>query len=287
MAVASGKLNRAVRAIADEISLLHRLLNTIRRASKESQNLKAAKLFKILDDEGNDLEQMLRECFAHNIRDQFPGLSETIRARLASTMLLRRKRILYRRSRYGKAPIKPKKTTLQPAIKPPSSVAPEQAQVSGRPESTAKTAQSIVQSLAPSATTLAADKFKRASAPSVISATKTVAFGNHEDLVFPSAPKGYVRQKYKRLEEERQREHEAYLQSLPGYLFYLEHNGKPPLDPGAVSELRQKISEAKAELQRTLERDWEDCNAAMLEVICPFCFYALLIVDVLDEKKWQ
>jgi hypothetical protein len=290
--VANEKLDRSIRVIANEISLLHRLSNTIRRASKDSQNLKAAKSFRIQDDEGNDAEPLLRELFASYILGRFPDISNAIRQRLASTMLLRRKRILYRRSRYGETPIRPKKTISQPTITLPptqqqAAIAPEQPLGPDGPEVAAKSAQSIVQSLAVSATTLVADNFKKASAPSVVSVTKTVALGNHEDLIFPPAPNGRVKQKYKQLKKQREEEHKTYLKSLPFYLLYEEHNGQPPLNLDTLSKLRQKISDAEAKLQKILEKDWNDCNRAIAEVTCPFCFYALPSLDVIDEKKWK
>lgn len=92
--------------MASEITLLHELSNTIRKASREANNVKAALSFKIEDEEGNDLEEPLKNHFAANIKDRFPGLSDIIRLRLAEAMILRRKRVLYKRSRYSKAPIR-------------------------------------------------------------------------------------------------------------------------------------------------------------------------------------
>lgn len=290
--VANENLDQSVRAIASEISLLHRLSNTIRRASKESQNLKAVKSFRIRDDQGNDAEQLLHELFAHHIHDRFPGISDVIRRRLASTMLLRRKRILYRRSRYGEDPIRPKTTFSQPIITLPpaqqqTAVAPEQPLVPNGPDVVTTPAQSIVQSQAVGATTLDADNFQKASAQSVVSATKTVALGHHEDLIFPPAPNGRVKQKYKQLEKQHLKEHKAYLNLLPDYSVYVEHRGQPPLNLDTLSQLLQKISDAEAKLKMTLGNDWNDCNRAIAEVTCPFCFYALPSLDVIDEKKWQ
>lgn len=92
--------------MAIEISLLHELSNIIRKASREANNVKAALSFNITDEEGNDLEKPLKGHFAANIRDRFPGISDILSLRLAETMILRRKRILYKRSRYSKAPMR-------------------------------------------------------------------------------------------------------------------------------------------------------------------------------------
>jgi hypothetical protein len=289
---ASENLDQPLRAVAHGISLLHKLSNTIRKASKESQNLTAAKSFHVQDDEGNDAEPLLRELFTNYIRDRFPEISDAIRQRLASTMLMRRKRILYRRSRYGETPIRPKKIVSQPVVTLPSAQqhtaeAPEQPPRADEVEVGAKSSQSVVQSLAVSATTLAADTFKKASAPSVVSVTKTVALGDHEDLIFPPAPNGHIKRRYRHLKKYREEEHKAHLNSLPHYSLYEEYNGQPPLSLDVVSELRQEISISKAKLQKTLERDWNDCSRATVEVACPFCFYALPSPDVVDEKKWK
>lgn len=99
-------LDSTIESMASEITLLHELSNTIRKASREANNVKAALSFKIEDEEGNDLEEPLKNHFAANIKDRFPGLSDIIRLRLAEAMILRRKRVLYKRSRYSKAPIR-------------------------------------------------------------------------------------------------------------------------------------------------------------------------------------
>ena len=208
MVLVKETFEHAVQDIAKEISLLHKLSNNIRRASRESQNSKAANLFKIKDKEGNDLELFLCKFFAGNILDQFPGISEGIQNRLVSTMLLRRKRILYRRYRYAKTPIRPMQTVPQPISNPHSA----QPQITMHPNhhkeskesenslSTAKLSPSILHSQASKATTLAADKFQKASSPSVASATKTVALDDHENLIFPSPPRVKAKQIFKQPE---------------------------------------------------------------------------------------
>lgn len=105
-ATAYNYLESAVESMASEISLLHELTNTIRRASKKANEVRAASSFQIRDEEGNDLEEPLKSHFAANIQDHFPGISDIIRLRLAKTMVLRRKRILYKRFRYSQAPIR-------------------------------------------------------------------------------------------------------------------------------------------------------------------------------------
>lgn len=106
--------------------MLFRPSNVIRKASRESQNVKAAKNFRIVDDEGNDEEPLLRQRFLWHIRSQFAGdlqdpadqaAAEELTQRLVSTMLLWRKRVMYRKNRYGSSkPIKPVKSIQQPQV---------------------------------------------------------------------------------------------------------------------------------------------------------------------------
>ena len=109
-------MKQALTAVAEDISILHKLSNTIRTASAESHNVKAATNFEIRDADGNNLGQLFKDEFAASLlKIKFPGASERIRARLASAMLLRRRRILYRKSRQAARPIRilPKPTAAE------------------------------------------------------------------------------------------------------------------------------------------------------------------------------
>jgi len=251
---------------------------------------------------------------------------------------------------------------------------PENPQPFDGREPTAKSAQSIVQSAAISATTLAADSFKKASIPSVVSATKTIALSNHEDLIFPPAPTGRLEKRFKQLKKQREEEHKAYVNSLksnqsgsgklvhqvlqvrycdekklagllhtlfryrtcklslrrgkfylntPRFLtekelnsilkadligedsdtnFFVATNSERQKELDAIRKegdsmgggddmnkkyLDAQIHAAEAKLQATLEGDWKCCCEVIAEMACPFCFYALPSLDVVDEKKWK
>lgn len=247
---------RAVHRIADQISLLHKLSNTIRRASKDVQNVEAEKAPRICDDEGNDAEDFLRQVFAHYIQDRFPTTSQTIQQRLASTMVLRRKRILYRRSRYGNNPIHVSNRLAPPVVTVPRAQPTAQSRKKdAHPETTDSRSQthSLNKSLAQSATTLAAKNFHKASTPSLVSVSKTVALGSHEYLVFPTAPTAIIKKKHRQLMKERER--------------------------GSI--------DIKRRLDSQDPQDWEDAIDAVGEVVCPFCFHALPARDVVNEMSWK
>ncbi|RYP30524.1 hypothetical protein DL767_006201 [Monosporascus sp. MG133] len=261
--VAGGLLERSFGDVATEISRLNKISNTIRRASKEAQVLKASN-FQIKDDDGNDVEPLLLGHFERYIGDRFPSISKTVQQRLARAMLLRRKRILYRRHRQGNTATLPQKAVLKASVTLPAAqpIVPsaqgnpkqDNGQVAAVPTTT------IATSRIESATTLTPNKFKVASSsPSIISASKTVALGNHEALVFPPAPGIAAKRKYEQLKRRR----------VVDY-----HN--------AVS-LEETRSEAESKLNELLKSDLQ----AIGEITCPYCLYALPAQEIFDERKWQ
>lgn len=286
----STQVSTSLSHVAAEISRLHKMSNLIRRSSKGVQDIKAND-FPIEDDEGNDLTATLLGHFKHHVRDRFPGLSDGILERLANSMLLRRKRILYRKSRQPKRTYKSETLVSGEAVMLPK--APSGVNTLPVKESSASIPDlpgmrmigpSVVNSQTKTATTLAPDTFQKVSStPSFISHTKTVAFGNHEALIFPPAPGNRVRRNYERLKAERHTTRQAALESLPGYQLYQEHDGEPPMDPHAVSLLEEQISTAQASMESTLKTDLQ----AIGEITCPYCFHAFPAQDIFDDRKWQ
>lgn len=273
-------LDQALRGIANEISLLHRFSNTIRRASKEKQNDKAAKAFIIEDDEGNNAEPFLQALFTNHIRDRFPGASDEIQQRLASTMLMRRKRILYRRSRYGKSINRTQEVPSQPSIaQPQAQPAIQLPEEPAKRGVVTKAPQITAQSVAQAATTLSPESFQRASSPSVVSVSKTVALNNHEEVRFPPAPCGGLKRKYKKLKQEREKQYTNDLKLIP--------RQTEPSGSQRSSLFSEMIQAREAKYKEALANDWNECLRSMPEISCPYCFCALPVEDVADEKKWR
>ncbi|KAM4054570.1 protein phosphatase-1 [Hirsutella rhossiliensis] len=218
-------------------------------------------------------------------------------------MVLRRRRIMYRRSRYGEKPIRTNKTVSRPKVELPVSRRQDAVTPGLADEASAQNLApppSIVHYAAPSATTLAADNYHKVAAPSIVSATETVALGNHGELVFPRAPTGRAHRQYKLLRRRREKAHVAWLRSFPGLAPYARHLKRRFLDRWVEGgklfaelnymiseELHCKISETNAKLQTGLVSDWNDCLMAAGEIICPFCLYALPSLSVSDDKKWR
>ncbi|KAL2670015.1 hypothetical protein Neosp_014894 [[Neocosmospora] mangrovei] len=272
-------LDKAIEGISKELTLLHKISNTIRRASKEKQNVQAEKSFKIQDEEGNDAEPFLRQLFGTQIRDRFPGASDNIQQRLANSMVLRRKRILYRRKRYDKKPIRPPELPLPPTVSAPK-VKPNvgvQRQPIHQQPAPAPTP-SIVPSVPQTATTLVAEKFQQAAAPSVISVSKTVALSSHDQLQFPPAPCGALMRRYRRFEKVQEDQLQFTLSGIPGYY-------GPKVPPAKWA--REAIRVERSSHKQILDEYWDDCLRAVGEVVCQFCFYALPVRDVVQESKWR
>lgn len=243
---------QAIGGIANQISLLNKVSNTIRRASKESQNIDAAKALLICDDDGNNAEDFLREVYVHYIQDRFPIATADIQQRLASTMVLRRKRILYRRSRYGDDPIQ------VPRAQPEDH--PRNSDTNRETTGAQSRARSEIKSVAQSATTLAVEKFRKASAPSVVSVNKTVALSINKDLVFPPAPTTNINSK--------QRQFIGHTEDAIRHQTGCEPSSKNAEDSPVIDK-------------------WRDADNVIGEVTCPFCFYVLPAKEVVEESKWR
>jgi hypothetical protein len=256
------RFDTALQEIVKQITILHKFSNIIRRANRKSQNLKAATIFKIEDDEGNDLESCLNSVFARYIRDRFPEVSDAIQERLANTMLLRHKRVFYRRSRYGPSPTKGEEMQKLPSLTRPSirleALAVDQPHDES-PSTNTLLPQTIVQSVTQTATTFSPSNFQRASTPSAVSVSSGVAMSDYGNLLpFPPAPCSNIMQKYRRLKKQREAEHKSS---------YDESFSK--------------------EYKETLEADWNDILEEAEEINCPFCFLSLPARDVVDENKWK
>lgn len=270
--------------ISKDLSLLHRLSNTIRKASRKSQNLRAATNFKITDEEGNDVGLVFRDLFASQlIQMKFPDCSETIRDRLASAMLLRRKRILYRRSRYGS--LVNKESASPPKTEQPVA---DKSEKTGKPgPSKEKSGQSEAGSRAiTTATTVTSEQFRKASSPSVIARPKTIRLSGQEEAFFPPAPKGRILQKLKSVRDDHEASHKAHLMSLEHYDLYMQHNGQPPLDSDDLDQLKSSILDAETHLKGKIENETKKCLEST-EVVCPYCCCTLSGTDVMTDHKWR
>ncbi|KAK7932571.1 hypothetical protein PG985_003283 [Apiospora marii] len=259
---------QAICGIAEHISLLNKLSNTIRRTIRELHIAEAANAgaFRICDDEGNGAEGFLKEIFTRYIRDNFPATSEVIQERLGGSMILRRKLMLYRRSRYGTRPIRVQNVpslakTRSPSPKPAADTQDTftshrneatqwQDTVTNRNNEELSWQDSI--SVTGSATTLAPENFRKPSAPSMVSSTKTIALSSDESLACPPAPIGSIKQMQKQ-----------------------------------IIMMRGKNTCSGEEIDGMSGQYWEHAINAVAEVMCPYCFYVIPASDVADRERWN
>lgn len=213
----------------------------------------------MVDEDGNDVAPTLQATFERYVADRFRGCSEVIQKRIANGMVLRRKRILYKRHRQGNTAIPLQQTVAQAAVIVPP-VPTNANQKRTRPREADDAINSIIHSQVVSATTVVPAKFKAAAlSPSIISASRTVALANHESLTFPHAPG----QAKKRMYEQDKKE--------------LVENCRRTIELG----------ESKSVAESALNDSLQSALQKVGEIICPFCLYALPAQEVFDEKKWQ
>ncbi|KAH8422319.1 Serine/threonine-protein phosphatase [Aspergillus melleus] len=109
------KLDTIMKECTDAITLLYHLNSVVYRAVAVV-NAEVFNEFRILDEEGNDIEPCLRNAFSDYIRDEFPQIDEYILRRLVSAMVTRRKRILNKRSRSEAIRVHLQETIPQPTV---------------------------------------------------------------------------------------------------------------------------------------------------------------------------
>lgn len=226
------------------------------------------------------MEPLLEIILSNYVRDKFRSIDDKILQRLVRAMITRRKRVLYKRSQFGNLALRVKETKPRPKVQAPQTQpqkapATEESPQAGNKEDDEDpkeddTGANHKSQAGVSATTLAADKFKKTSAPSVISWTKTVAFDNHEDLPFPLPPLGRVRRKYKKMKRALEEWHESNLDSIS-------------VNSSAAGE----IDDLEFRLSGMLNACWDQFLRAVGEVTCPFCFYAIPALDISDDNKWR
>jgi len=180
-------LSRILGQIECDIDLLNKFSNTIRRASKAAQHQRADKR-KILDDDGTDIETHLLEIFERSLH---PAIGDIIRWRLARAMVLRRKRILYRRSRQQMIRSHARAVTIPDLVlksAPGSPTPPGNTPPLPGPINIATLVVPTTPSQVPSATTLRPEGYKKATTPSVVSQARSIFVGKHASLPFPPLP---------------------------------------------------------------------------------------------------
>lgn len=90
----------------EAIDYLYRLATAIRKPSMYTQNAKAQKIA-LVDEDGFDREQDFLQFAITVVAHRLPGAAPSIRDRLAKSIVMRRKRFLYRRRHQQKLSYRP------------------------------------------------------------------------------------------------------------------------------------------------------------------------------------
>lgn len=185
-----------VQSIHETIDWLHRLSNLVRKASFGSQNQRATG-FPLVDEVGNDITESLAQIFKHLIKRECCDISDQILDRLAQTMITRRRRVIYRRSRQKRWALQ--QEAYRPRhLHPPAQLAPlveanesveneEGTEVTGELKCEHKNRVQAVSS-GLTATTLDQQMSRQLVAPSTISRGTTAPFQHNERLLVPPPP---------------------------------------------------------------------------------------------------
>jgi hypothetical protein len=191
--IAADDFNEANNAIQESIDWLHRLSNSIRKASSFGQNERAKK-FPLTDPDdptSADLTPQWINLYLGTINREFPALAENLRMRLARSIVLRRKRILYRQSRHQRWAIQ-QESYLRKApekIQVPL-IAPK---VTSDGSKKAPEVKPLAQRLyAPSrftATTLQPERLKTTKVYSTVSSALTMPLRNQDEILIPPRPR--------------------------------------------------------------------------------------------------
>lgn len=164
----------------------------IRRASTSRQNEKAS-TFLLKDDQGGDATPMLKTVFRHFIKRDFPVIEDNLCERLISTMLLRRRRILYRRSRQAWLAVRTAEPVQKSAyLTAPSASAGVKEKPRDVPEAPPVTVAALsgVASTQQTATTVEPQTYLQVkSTPSKVSGAKTIAMTSGTETMIPPPPR--------------------------------------------------------------------------------------------------
>lgn len=184
------EIDAVLASLSTSLDWLLRLANMIRRASFLRQNTRASS-FPLKDSTRQDATPVLRQLFSHFVKREFLTITEELHDRLVSTMLLRRRRVMYRRSRQVKLAVH----TPKPAPKPAQLTIP--VEVSGRtiPEELTRECEPLAPSgvtstTQPSATTVDREMYHRVTtAQSRVSEARTIAMTSSDKRIIPPPPR--------------------------------------------------------------------------------------------------
>ena len=178
-------------SIHQSIDWLHRLSNLVRKASFANQNKRAHK-FKLEDADGNDLTETFTNYYTKLIKRDFNGLQNDLTQRLAVSMVTRRRRIMYRKSRqrhWNLPQVEYTAKRLEPSHQPRSSVISQPTKSPRLPKLPLQKERAITQAQSHlTSTTLDINTYRRSLVPSGVSKGSTTPLTKGDEVLVPPPP---------------------------------------------------------------------------------------------------
>lgn len=191
-----------LQSIHESIDWLHRLSNLVRKASFVNQN-RRAKGFQLRDSKGKESEELtqamtsgLKQLYKHVIKCNAEGLEDYLADRLIKTMIIRHKRILYRRSRqiswaisqvqYTAKRVETPKEPRQPHPPEPIPLIQEPKPLKSGPGPTLERSTIPLQD---KATTVNLGTYRKAAAPSRLSRASSAPLKQQDQMLIPPPPR--------------------------------------------------------------------------------------------------
>lgn len=193
----------AIQLITENVDTLHRLSNAMLRAGSEDRNNRASR-FKITDEDGRDIGESWKTTFALKLCElKFPMCSDKVRERLASAMLARKKRLLYRQAHQKKMarpaiennelpPQVSRQSEIEGAVTPSEMGTATETQAKakvGVDSTAAHRPTKSMRSWDTAATPLDPQRVLRLPTPSRASSAKSAPLDDGKRLVYPPAPR--------------------------------------------------------------------------------------------------
>lgn len=200
-ALTPDEVKETIQSIHVTIGWLHRLSNLVRKASFGSQNQRAANK-PLEDDDGNDITECFTRFYKGLIKRDYPGLNEANMAlveRMVDTMIMRRKRITYRKKRHrhwALQQVEHKARQFGVPVPQHTPSEPEETDARDNKGVSEETDEEVdqVPVLAPppsgfTVTTVDREKYNKLAAPSRVSRATTAPFQHDMKLLVPPPPR--------------------------------------------------------------------------------------------------
>ena len=299
-------MTEAIDIISEEITILHRLSNTIRKATRDLRNTTIDSSFHLTNEQGENIEQEVNTMFAKLVAISIPCAGKHIGDRFVASMMTRRRRVSYRRternSRKTPQPTASSQTASVPKIQmeplasnrsgdllKPADEPSSQALLgptSGPKVTNPPRMPNLKGSEVQTATILSPSRYlKASSSPSIASSNsrKTVAQDSLQTLPFPPRPRMYDRQRYNTLKPPIVAHHDAQIKELIANEQVYLTDGR--FDKGL--EIKQSIAAENKKYRDERQQLKRKCGQYQGSITCPICLRLYEKQTFKHDTKWR